>query len=127
MTRKARLISHDGHVDTLAGWAAKIGITKSAMYQRLECGWTLEEVCGNKRIRNSARRVAPPISPPVADPAIEELKRQQLTMRRMFNSTLRQFNRDIHALMSRSLDRGVVLDLSDLPFDRSIPVARDRA
>ena len=33
-------------------------------------------------------------------------------------------NRDLHAIMGRSLDRGVVVDLLESASDRSIPVAR---
>ncbi|MDF3810684.1 hypothetical protein P3G22_10340 [Rhodopseudomonas sp. BAL398] len=59
-------------------------------------------------------------------PLSEEIKREHLAMRRQFTSTLRQFNRDIEAIISRSLDRGVVPDILKAPSDRSSPVTRER-
>lgn len=55
----------------------------------------------------------------------DELKRHNLAVQRQFNSLLRQFSRDLHAIMGRSLDRGVVADLLKNASDRSTPVTRD--
>jgi hypothetical protein len=125
-----RLITHNGHTDTISGWAAKNGITKVAMRQRLNRGWTIEEACSIKRIVGNSRHErapqtsASPVTAPLVFPPFEEMKRQHLAMQRQFNSTLRQFNRDLHAIISRSLDPGVVDDLLKSPVDRSIPVTR---
>jgi len=119
---KTRL-TYNGHTDTIAGWAARTGITPSAMYQRLQRGWTVEEVCANKRIRSSARRVAPPVTPPVVSATtlrLEELKRMDLMLQREVNRALRQFCRDLDAIMTR----GVVRDRARWPVDRSIPSMR---
>jgi len=135
MTRKTRLIIHDGHVDTLAGWAAKIGISREALDQRLRHGWSEAEAVTTKRRGRTPKRLRRAQTQPNEHRAttsapvnlqLEDLKRQHLAVQRQFNSLLRQFNRDLHTLMSRSLDRGVGLDLSDLPFDRSLPVTRSR-
>jgi hypothetical protein len=104
--------------------------------QRLIGGWTVAEAVttpkhnrAGKRVRRQLARMiadepAQPLAAPVAAsvvfPPFEELKRQNLAVQRQFNSILRQFNRDLHALMGR----GVGLDLSKSANDRSIPVAR---
>lgn len=134
-----RLLTHDGHTAPLNYWADKIGITKEALMQRLVGGWTVAEAVttprynrARKRVRRQLARVIcddqPQIqtSPEIATPSpLHELTRHNLAVQRQFNSVLRQFNRDLHALMGRSLDRGVVADLLKSASDRSTPVARD--
>lgn len=117
--KMTRLLTYNGQTNTVAGWAATNGITPSAMYQRLERGWTVEEVCASRRIRSSARRVAPPVVS-AATLRLDELKRMDLAYRREVTRTLRQFCRDLEAIMSR----GVVRDFSKWPVDRSIPSMR---
>jgi hypothetical protein len=121
--KMTRLLTHNGQTHSICGWAAKNGITKSAMYQRLERGWTLEEACANKRTRRSALNVAP--TAPVVSATtlrLEELKRMDLMLQREMTRVLRQFCRDLEGIMSR----GVVRNLPRWPVDRSIPVARSR-
>lgn len=130
MTHLTTRLTYNGKTDTIIGWAATNGITPSAIYQRLQRGWTVEEVCANKRIHSSARRVTPVTSTqaPVTQPTsivslrLDELKRMDLVLQREVNRTLRQFCRDLDAIMSRGVDR----DLLKSSFDRSIPVARSR-
>jgi hypothetical protein len=129
MPRKARLITYDGRVDTLAGWAAKLGISREALDQRLLHGWSEAEAVTTKRrarpskklrraqTQQQVRKVSP--STPV-NLQLEELKRMDLVLQREVTRTLRQFCRDLDAIMSR----GVVRDFWKSPFDRSTPVAR---
>jgi hypothetical protein len=133
MPRLTNRLTHNGQTDTVSGWAIRLGISKSAIYQRLQLGWTMEEVCASKRTHRSARRVktaAPTQAPttvrqvalttPIASLHLDELKRMDLVLQREVTRALRQFNRDIHAIMSRGVDR----DFLGWPVDRSIPVAR---
>lgn len=121
MTRLTTRLTYNGQTDTIAGWATRNGITKSSIYQRLERGWTVEEVCANKRTRRSAPKLLPTTSEVQATTLrMDELKRMDLMLQREVNRALRQFCRDMDAIMSR----GVVRDLSRWPVDRSIPVAR---
>ena len=129
MPRKARLITHDGHVDTLAGWAAKIGISREAVDQRLLHGWSeVEAVTTKRRARppkrfRRAQSLANGHNVATSTPVnlqLEELKRMDLMLQREVTRALRQFCRDIDGIMSR----GVVRDFSKWPVDRSIPVAR---
>jgi hypothetical protein len=139
-----RYLTHDGRTASLQEWADTIGISKEALMQRLIGGWTVAEAVTTPRYNRATktkRRVlarvisespsqthAKPVAASVAFLPFEELKRQHLALQRQFNSTLRQFNRDLHAIMSRSLDRGgVVVDLSENANDRSTPITRDCA
>jgi hypothetical protein len=123
-----RTITHEGRTDTISGWAETIGITHEAIVQRLRRGWSEAEAVTArnscrapnraKRIRARARAKAETTSV-VATP-FDELKRQNLAAQRQFNSILRQFNRDLHAIMGR----GVGLVLVETSNDRSTPVTR---
>jgi hypothetical protein len=136
------IITHKGVTDSISGWAKKAGIPPSVFYSRVvTLGWTMEKALTAPvqhkdkrikrtlpRIRNADRTlVSNTIHKPVtlAVTPFEELKNQQLAIQRHFNSILRQFNRDLHTIMGRSLDRGVVADQADSPFDRSTPTAQD--
>jgi hypothetical protein len=121
------LITHKGKTNTIAGWSKEVGIHHAVIYMRLENGWSVTKALTTPvRQRGPNRRPKPPQQPRVLTPSEHdvELKRHYLSMQRQFNSTLRQFNRDLHAIMGRSLDRGVVVDLLESASDRSIPVAR---
>lgn len=134
MNRTTRYLTHDGHTAPLNYWAAKVGISKEALMQRLMGGWTVAEAVTTpknsrvaKRIRRKLARViadepaqATPAAASVVFPPFEELKRQHLATQRQFNSLLRQFNRDLHALMGR----GVVVDLLENANDRTTPITR---
>jgi hypothetical protein len=122
-----RLITHNGHTNTMSGWAAKNGITRAAMRQRLARGWTEHEACSIKRVVGSSRteRTSTPVkqAQPTASITLlhlDELKRMDLVLQREVTRTLRQFTRDLEAIMRR----GVAHNLSYLAPDRSIPVAR---
>ena len=122
-----RLLTHNGQTHSICGWAVKNGITKSAMYQRLERGWTLEEACANKRTHRFARKVKPIASASIKSPSInslrlDELKRMDLVLQREVTRTLRQFCRDLEAIMSRGVDR----DILKSAFDRTTPVTPER-
>ena len=136
MNKTKRHLTHEGHTAPLDYWADKVGITKEALMQRLIGGWTVAESVTTprynrpgKRVRRQLARVITDDQPQIQTTSVttsvaffpfEELKRQNLAQQRQFNSLLRQFNRDLHAIMSR----GVGHELSKLPVDRSIPVAR---
>jgi hypothetical protein len=130
MTRR---LTYNGQTDTINGWAVRNGITKSAIYQRLDRGWTADEVCANKRIHRSAHKVktSTPTQAPkrvkqvaptksITSLRLDELKRMDLVLQREVTRTLRQFCRDLEAIMTR----GVVRDFSRWPVDRSIPSMR---
>jgi hypothetical protein len=117
-------LTHEGHTAPLQYWADNIGITYQALKQRLVNGWTVADAVRTPRFSPRLSTMRKPVAP-VMTP-FEELKNQQLAIQRHFNSILRQFNRDLHAIMGRSLDRGVVADISKNANDRSIPIARDR-
>jgi hypothetical protein len=135
-----RHLTHEGHTAPLQYWADKVNITKEALMQRLIGGWSVAEAVTigkynrpGKRIRRRLERLIADDQPKahvrsksLAITPLEQLKSEQLAMQRQFNSILRQFNRDLHAIMGRSLDRGVGLDLLKNANDRSIPVTRDR-
>jgi hypothetical protein len=118
-----RLITYNGHTDTISGWAAKNGITKIAMRQRLRRGWTESEACSTPLVHGNNRKEHASMKQPtsITSSRLDELKRMDLVLQRDVNRTLRQFCRDIDAIMSRGVDR----DLLKSRFDRSIPVARD--
>jgi hypothetical protein len=121
-----RLITYNGHTDSISGWAAKIGISRNCIYTRLERGWTVEEAVANKRMRHRYARkvkIKPSAAPSKAtsNPLLAELKRMDLMLQREITRNLRQFIRDFEAIMTR----GVARDFSKSPFDRSILVARD--
>jgi hypothetical protein len=117
-----RLITHNGHTNTISGWAAINGITRVAMRQRLRRGWTEAEACTTKLVKGNNRKEHALINQPtsITSPSLDELKSNHLKQRRLVNRTLRQFCRDLDAIMSRGVDR----DLLKSSFDRSIPVAR---
>jgi hypothetical protein len=131
-----RYLTHDGRTASLQEWADTIGISREALIQRLLHGWTVAEAVTtprhNRATKTKRRMLARVISdspsqtepqPALLSLSLDELKHQHLAIQRQFNSTLRQFNRDLHALMSRSLDRGVIVDLSENANDRSTPIA----
>jgi hypothetical protein len=126
ISHKARRITHNGRTDTLAGWARTLGISHGAMLWRIRSGWTEAEIVTlrntcrsrNKGFRARAIIVKQAVQTP-ALPCFDEMKRQHLAAQRQFNSLLRQFNRDLHALMGR----GVGLDLFKNANDRTTPVA----
>jgi hypothetical protein len=120
----SRHLTHEGRTAPLQYWADNIGISYQALVQRLINGWTVADAVTTPRFSPRLSAMRKPVAP-VMTP-FEELKDQQLTIQRHFNSILRQFNRDLHAIMGRTLARGVVSDLSKNANDRSIPVARDR-
>ena len=137
MNRTTRYLTHDGHTAPLNYWADRIGITKEALMQRLICGWSVAEAVTTAKHNKQAKRVrrklarmladdqsqtkaSPKSAPAIASPS-DELKRQHLAIQRHFNSLLRQFNRDLHALMGR----GVGLVHVETSNDRSTPVTRD--
>jgi hypothetical protein len=120
MKRKySRHLTHEGHTAPIDYWANKVGITRQGLVQRLLNGWSVADAV-----------TTPPLwakrSDAVLATPLPQLKDQHLAIQRHFNSILRQFNRDLHIIMGRTLDRGVVVDLSKNANDRSIPVARDR-
>jgi hypothetical protein len=129
MTRKARFITHDGRVDTIAGWAAKIGISREALDQRLLHGWSEAEAVTTKRRgrlpkkdrriqqQSNVRNATPSTS---VNPQLELLKRMDLVLQREVTRTLRQFCRDLDAIMRRGVDR----NFAEWPVDRSIPSMR---
>ena len=122
----ARLYTHQGQTNTLKGWADKIGVTREALNQRLLHGWTLAEAVTSKRHGRTPkrfRRDAPQATSftPINHPQLELLTSNHLKQRRAVNRTLRQFCRDLEAIMSRGVDRDILKTCSD----RSIPVARD--
>jgi hypothetical protein len=132
MTRRTRhttrLLTYNGQTKTVAEWAATNSITPSAIYERLKNGWTVEEVCANTRVDRSARRMKTAPSTQHKQPTsivsqrLHELKRMDLMLQREVNRTLRQFCRDLEAIVSRGVDR----DFLKTRFDRSIPVAPER-
>jgi hypothetical protein len=117
------LITYNGHTNTISGWAAKNGITRAAFRQRLRRGWTEAEACSIKRVNGNSRKEHASIKQPtsITSLRLDELKRIDLMLQRDVNRTLRQFCRDVDAIMSRGVDR----DILKARFDRSIPVARD--
>jgi hypothetical protein len=117
-----RLITCNGHTDTISGWAARNGITRAAMRQRLQRGWTETDACTIKRVNGNNRKEHVSIEQPtsVTSLRLDEPKRMDLMLQREVTRTLRQFNRDLEAIMRR----GVVHNLPKWPVDRSIPVAR---
>jgi hypothetical protein len=128
-----RYLTHDGRTASLQEWADTAGITREALVQRLVLGWSVAEAVTTPRHKRTPKRLRREIGQLLSAeraqlqtvptfPPFEDLKRQQLAIQRQFNSTLRQFNRELHALMSRSLDRGVVVDLSENANDRSTPI-----
>jgi len=119
MTRLTTRLTYNGQTDTINGWSIRLGISKSAIYQRLENGWTVDEVCANKRVNRCARRVKSTPSTPV-NHQLELLKRMDVVLQREVTRTLRQFCRDLEAIVSRGVDR----DFAKWPVDRSISVAR---
>lgn len=129
MPRKTRFITHNGCVDTLAGWAAKLGISREALDQRLLHGWSEAEAVTTKRrarppkkvrLATQQSNVGNTTTSTPANRQLDELKRMDLLQRREVTRTLRQFCRDLEAIMSR----GVVRDLARWPVDRSIPSMR---
>jgi hypothetical protein len=129
-----RYLTHDGRTASLQEWADTIGISREALVQRLLLGWSVAEAVTTPRHKRTPKRLRREIghllSAEEAQPQtvsiplpFEQLRQQHLAIQRQFNSTLRQFNRDLHTLMSRSLDRGVVVDLSESANDRSTPIA----
>jgi hypothetical protein len=128
-----RYLTHDGRTASLQEWADTIGISREALVQRLLLGWSVAEAVTTPRHKRTPKRLRREIgqllSAEQAQPTVptflpfDELKHQHLAILRQFNSTLRQFNGDLHALMSRSLDRGAVIDLPENANDRSTPIA----
>jgi hypothetical protein len=112
-----RLITYNGHTDTICGWAVKNGISKAALRQRLRRGWTETEACSTKRVDGNNRKAN---ASTLATLQLDELQRMNLALQRDVTRTLRQFCRDLDAIMSR----GVVRNFSRRRVDRSIPVAR---
>src|SRR6267378_1195869 len=105
MPKQSRLITHEGRSDSIAGWAARLGITREALSLRLLAGWSIADAVTTPKHGRTPKRLRQ--AQPQAQPTpFDELKRQSLAAERQFNSLLRQFNRDLHALMGRSLDRG---------------------
>jgi hypothetical protein len=139
------LITHKGVTDSIAGWAKKVGIPHVVIYARLvKLGWTTERalttpaqrrISKGKRIRRTIPRLrkdnltlmSATTNTTLTEMAMPfaQLKVQELAIQRQFNSILRQFNRDLHTIMSRSLDRGVGLDQPKSAKDRSTPVTQD--
>jgi hypothetical protein len=123
MPRQSRKITHEGRSDSIAGWAAKLGISREALSLRLLAGWPVAEAVTTPRHGRTPKRLRQPQPQQQTQPTpFDELKRQSLAAERQFNSLLRQFNRDLHALMARSLDRGVVNVRDQDAFDRLPPV-----
>jgi hypothetical protein len=124
MARKFRIILHNGRADTLAGWAAKIGISGEALAQRLLHGWSEAEAVTTKRYGRTPERLRRAEKPATLatpiNPQLDELTSNHLKQRRAVNRTLRQFCRDLDAIMCR----GVSPEFLKSRFDRSIPVAR---
>jgi hypothetical protein len=127
-----RYLTHDGRTASLQEWADQIGISREALVQRLLLGWPVAEAVTTPRHKRTPKRLRREIGQLLHDGQprpqkvpmplpFEQLRQQHLAIQRQFNSTLRQFNRDLHAIMSRSLDRGVVVDLSENANDRSLP------
>ena len=99
-----RLLTYNGHTNTIAGWAATNGITPSAIYERLKNGWTVEEACANTRVDRFARKAKTPAKATTSNATtlrLDELKRMDLMLQREVTRTLRQFCRDLEAIMSR--------------------------
>jgi hypothetical protein len=123
MPRQSRLITHEGRSDSIAGWAARLGISREALSLRLLAGWSIAEAVTTPRHGRTPKRLRRAQAKPQAQPTpFDELKRQSLAAERQFNSLLRQFNRDLHALMARSLDRGVVNVRVESAPDRLPPI-----
>ncbi|MEA2897359.1 MAG: hypothetical protein QOJ84_2974 [Bradyrhizobium sp.] len=105
-----RYLTHEGQTASLQEWADKIGITREALIQRLLHGWTVAEAVTtprhNRATKTKRRLLARVISDSPSQSQANPVKQQHLAIQRQFNSMLRQFNRDLHAIMSRSLDRG---------------------
>jgi hypothetical protein len=122
------LITHNGITDSIVGWSKRVGISPYTIYTRTKkLGWTTERaltvpVASRSGRPKKAKRSAPVA--PVTRP-FKQLTDQQRALQRHFHSLLRTFNRDLHYLMARSLDRGVVADLSKNANDRSTPVTQD--
>ena len=117
-----RLITFNGHTDTLSGWAARNGITRAAMRQRLARGWTETDACTIKRVSGNNRNEHASIKQPTSINSLrlDELKRMDIVLQREVTRTLRQFCRDLEAIMSRGVDR----NFAEWPVDRSIPSMR---
>jgi hypothetical protein len=134
MNRRTRLLTHDGRTEPLNYWANKIGISKEALMQRLIGGWTVVEAVTTPRYSRPGKRIRRQLARTISDgatpreqiasvgsPRLDERKEMHLALRREVTRTLRQFCRDLDAIMTR----GVHPDLLKTRFDRSIPVARD--
>jgi hypothetical protein len=133
MNRTTRLLTHDGRTEPLNYWAHKIGISKEALMQRLIGGWTVAEAVTTPRYNRPGKRIRRQLARTISDGAareqiasvgslrLDEQKERNLALRREVTRTLRQFCRDLDAIMTR----GVHPDLLKSRFDRSIPVARD--
>jgi hypothetical protein len=129
-----RYLTHDGRTESINYWADKIGISREALIQRLITGWTVAEAVTTPRYNRAAKRVRRKLARVITDdlphtpvasattPSLDELKSNHLKQQRAVNRTLRQFCRDLDAIMSRGVDR----DLLKARFDRSIPVTPER-
>ncbi len=122
------LLTHKGVTDNIAGWAKRVGIAPATIYTRIfSLGWTTARALTTPAVHRLGRPKKAKPATPVATVTrpFQQLTDQQLALQRHFNSILRQFNRDLHVLMSRTLDPGVVADLLKNENDRSTPVTQD--
>jgi hypothetical protein len=128
---KVRLLTHKGTTLPLAHWAKKIGISRSALAQRLRLGWSVSDALsiphtrcyGHSKLKRpvaATATVEPVVS--VTSLRLDELKRMDLMLQREVTRALRQFARDLDAIMTRGVDRDLLKTLND----RLIPSTPER-
>lgn len=121
-----RLFTHQGHTDTLAGWAARIGISREALSQRLETGWPVAIALSTPRygrLSKKNRPRAPRTDAHTMFALLVAYVRHHEAMKRQLNDTLRLFINDVQQQLYAHRD-SLAVDLLGNP-DPSIFIDRE--
>jgi len=55
--RRRQILFHNGQEATIDEWAARVGLSSQALYQRINSGWTIEEALtipgGGRRVHKT--------------------------------------------------------------------------
>jgi hypothetical protein len=60
-TRQAHLLCHDGQVDTMTGWAKRLGLSRSTIAKRIRNGWAYDQLFSRPELEESRRRTLNPL------------------------------------------------------------------
>lgn len=146
---KRRMITHNGQTKTVTGWAKSVGMSRAALSYRLDNGWSLSDaitipIAPHQYFKAERKREVQ--APSKKSDTLVPLLRANMAAQREFTRTLRQFNRELMLLMSRSHDvarlhamaqaigqpdpsmfggPGVVSNFAETLSDRSLPSAQE--